>query len=82
MPILTSKSKFRKLIHRNFVEIRIQFCQNFDFIESKKITFAETLVEMDGHASGQKFLDQKIKKIDLQSKLVYSFLNNSVVTFC
>jgi hypothetical protein len=29
--------------HQNSDEIRLQFCRNFDFVESKKRTFVETI---------------------------------------
>jgi hypothetical protein len=36
---------FGKSKHRNSDEIRLKFCRNFDFVESKKRTFVETLVQ-------------------------------------
>jgi hypothetical protein len=34
-------------IHQNFDKIRIKFHRNFNFVESKKVTFVETLVSTD-----------------------------------
>jgi hypothetical protein len=45
--ISISKSKFPKSKHQNFDEIRIKFCRNFNFVESKITTLWKPYTQND-----------------------------------